>query len=99
MKCSDLMMKYTGYLHILALIVAIYGTYSQIDAVKSGKPFSPNLAIALTVMLLLRVPNQICVAQREFHGWYSVIGTVVGAASFAYLGYTEYQQAKLKKNN
>ena len=97
MKCGDSMMKYTGYLHILALIVAIYGTYSQIDAVKSGKPFSPNLAIALTVMLLLRVPNQICVAQREFHGWYSVIGTVVGAASFAYLGYTEYQQAKLKK--
>ena len=94
MKCSDSMMKYTGYLHILALIVAIYGTYSQIDAVKNGRPFSPNLAIALTVMLLLRVPNQICVAQREFHGWYSVIGTVVGAASFAYLGYTEYQQAK-----
>ena len=97
MKCSNSMMKYTGYLHILALIVAIYGTYSQIDAVKSGKPFSPNLAIALTVMLLLRVPNQICVAEREFHGWYSVIGTVVGAASFAYLGYTEYQQAKQNK--
>ena len=97
MKCSNSMMKYTGYLHILALIVAIYGTYSQIDAVKSGKPFSPNLAIALTVMLLLRVPNQICVAQREFHGWYSVIGTVVGAASFADLGYTEYQQAKQDK--
>ena len=36
MKCGDSMMKYTGYLHILALIVAIYGTYSQIDAVKSG---------------------------------------------------------------
>ena len=97
MKCSDSMMKYTGYLHILALIVAIYGTYSQIDAVKSGEPFSPNLAIALTVMLLLRVPNQICVAQKEFHGWYSVIGTVVGAASFAYLGYTEYQQANKKE--
>ena len=97
MKCSDSMMKYTGYLHILALIVAIYGTYSQIDAVKNGRPFSPNLAIALTVMLLLRVPNQICVAQREFHGWYSVIGTVVGAASFAYLGYTEYQQSKQDK--
>ena len=68
MKCSDSMMKYTGYLHILALMVAIYGTYSQIDSVKNGEPFSPNLAIALTVMLLLRIPNQICVAQRVFHG-------------------------------
>ena len=29
MKCSESMMKYTGYLHILALAVAIYGTYHQ----------------------------------------------------------------------
>ena len=91
------MMKYTGYLHILALrIVAIYGTYHQVDAVQNNKPFSPALAIALTVMLLLRVPNQICVATKEFHGWYSVFGTLMGAAGFAFLGYTEYQ-ASLKK--
>ena len=96
MKCSESMMKYTGYLHILALAVAIYGTYHQVDAVQNNKPFSPALAVALTVMLLLRVPNQICVATREFHGWYSVFGTIMGAAGFAFLGYTEYQ-ASLKK--
>mgnify|MGYP004176806213 CR=1 FL=1 len=98
MKCSESMMKYTGYLHILALAVAIYGTYTQIDSVKSGKAYSPALAIALTVMLLLRVPNQICVATREFHGWYSVFGTIMGAAGFAFLGYMEYQQSKKQKN-
>ena len=48
----------------------------KVDAVQNNKPFSPALAIALTVMLLLRVPNQICVATREFHGWYSVFGTL-----------------------
>ena len=52
MKCSPSMMKYTGYLHILALAVAIYGTYHQVDAVQNNKPFSPALAVALTVMLL-----------------------------------------------
>ena len=31
-------------------------------------------------MLLLRIPNQICVSLRESHGWYSVFGTVMGAA-------------------
>lgn len=97
MKCSPSMMKYTGYLHIIALVVAIYGTYHQIDSVKSGKAYSPYLAIALTTMLLLRVPNQICVAMNEFHGWYSVVGTLVGAASFAYLGYVEYQQSLEEK--
>ena len=64
---------------------------------KNDKPFSPALAIALTVMLLLRVPNQICVATKEFHGWYSVVGTLVGAAGFAFLGYIEYQQSLKKK--
>jgi hypothetical protein len=48
-------------------------------------------------MLLLRVPNQICVATKEFHGWYSVVGTLVGAASFAYLGYVEFQQSTEEK--
>jgi len=92
MKCSPKMMRYTGYLHILALCVAIYGTFHQIDAVKSGKPFSPALALALTLMLVLRIPNQVCVALKESHGWYSVVGTVVGAISFAYLAYAEYSQ-------
>ena len=99
MKCSPSMMKYTGYLHILALAVAIYGTYHQVDAVQNNKPFSPALAIALTVMLLLRVPNQICVATKEFHGWYSVFGTLMGAAGFAFLGYTEYQAFIKEKKN
>ena len=44
----------------------------------------------------LRLINQICVATKEFHGWYSVFGTLMGAAGFAFLGYTEYQ-ASLKK--
>lgn len=87
--CSPTMMKNTGHLHILALIVAIYGTSMQIDDVKQGKGTSAKLAIALTVMLVLRIPNQICVALQQKHGWYSVVGTVIGAGSFAYLAYME----------
>ncbi len=98
MKCSKSVMKYTGYLHIIALVVAIYGTFHQIDAVKNDKPFSPILSLSLTAMLLLRVPNQICVALKEPEGWYSVVGTLVGAASFAYLGYETYLQEKAKKS-
>ena len=93
MKCSAKMMSYTGYLHIIALAVAIYGTMHQIDAVKNKSPYSPYLSLALTTMLLLRIPNQICVATKEYHGWYSVIGTIVG---FGYLAYVEYKAAKKK---
>ena len=94
MACSPTMMKYTGYLHIIALIVAIYGTIHQVEAVRKGEPYSPALSIALTIMLALRIPNQVCVAQKIAHGWYSVIGTVVGASGFAYLAYIEYTAAK-----
>jgi hypothetical protein len=73
------------YLHVIALIIAIYGTHQQIDAVKTGNPFSTALSMSLTAMLLLRVPNQICVAMLEPHGWYSVMRTLVGATSFGYL--------------
>jgi hypothetical protein len=94
MACSPTMMKYTGYLHIVALIVAIYGTIHQVEAVRKGEPYSPALSIALTIMLALRIPNQVCVAQKISHGWYSVIGTVVGASGFAYLAYIEHKAAK-----
>jgi len=98
MKCSAAMMKYTGYLHIIALVIAIYGTMKQIDAVKNNEPYSIALSLSLTLMLLLRVPNQICVSFKEYHGWYSVIGTLVGAASFAYLSYETYHQEQLKNS-
>ena len=98
MKCSKAMMKYTGYLHIIALVVAIYGTMHQIDAVKNDKPYSVALSLSLTVMLLLRVPNQVCVALNQPEGWYSVIGTMVGATSFAYLSYETYMHEKAKSH-
>jgi len=98
MKCSPKMMEYTGYLHIVALVVALYGTYAQIDAVKTGKPFSMALALSLTIMLLLRIPNQICVALQESHGWYSVLGTVMGAAGFGLLAYETYKKSEEQKS-
>ena len=89
-KCSSSMMKYTGYFQIVALFVALYGTMKQIESVRNDKPASIWLSLSLAVMLLLRVPNQICVALNEFHGWYSVVGTLIGAASFLYLTYETY---------
>jgi hypothetical protein len=92
-------MKATGYLHILALIIAIYGTMHQIDSVKNNKPSSIALSLSLTAMLMLRVPNQVCVALNQPEGWYSVIGTLVGAASFAYLGYETYIHEQTTKKS
>ena len=97
-KCSNAMMKYTGYLHFVALAVAIWGTMKQIDDVKADKPTSIWLSLSLAIMLILRIPNQICVATRESHGWFSVLGTVMGALSFLYLTYETYKHGQETKN-
>lgn len=94
MVCSSSMMKYTGYLHVLALIVAAVGTYKQIESVQKGEPVSIALSLSLMIMLLLRIPNQICVAYESAHGWYSVVGTLFGATAFAFLTYFNYMAAK-----
>jgi len=93
MACSKRIMHLTGLLHIVALFVAIIGTYKQIESVKSGAGPSVALSLSLMIMLLLRIPNQVCVALESSHGWYSVIGTMFGAASFAVLTYYNYQAA------
>ena len=98
-KCSSSMMRYTGYLHIVALFVALYGTMKQIESVRNDQPASVWLSLSLAVMLLLRVPNQICVAFNEYHGWYSVVGTLLGAASFLYLTYETHLANKRKNKN
>jgi len=99
MKCNKLVMKITGYLHILALGVSILGTYKQIESIKRNVPYSPWLSISLVFMLLLRIPSQICVSLSESHGWFTVIGTLMGATGFSIVAYMTYkkQQEEDKK--
>lgn len=87
MKCSPFIMNLTGYLHIFSLAFAVFGTYMQIDALHKDKPNSIWLSLSLCIMLLLRIPNQVCLSLIHSHGWYNVIGTLMGSLSFAYLTY------------
>jgi hypothetical protein len=97
MKCSSKFMKYSGYLHGIALLVAMIGTYKQIISVKNDEPASIALSLSLMIMLFLKIPNQICMAYLHSHGWFSVIGTIFGIISFAILTY--YNYLAIKKHN
>ena len=37
--CGDTTMRLTGYLHFIAMVVAIGGTYMQIESTIKGNPF------------------------------------------------------------
>lgn len=92
MKCNSTIIKFTGYLHIVSLLFAIFGTYKQIEALNENKKNSIWLTLSLTFMLLMRIPNQICLSFIHPHGWYNVIGTLLGAMSFAYLTYLTHEK-------
>ena len=85
MLCSSHIYKLTGTLHVLALIISFVGMLMQIDAVNSGNPYSLWLPLSLALMLLLRIPNQVCVALQHSHGWYSVVGTCLAIFGYVYL--------------
>ena len=94
MKCSPFIMNLTGYLHIISLMFAVFGIYMQIDALHKNKSNSIWLSFSLCIMLLLRIPNQICLSFMHSHGWYNVIGTLMGASSFGYLSYLTHLKNK-----
>jgi len=59
----------------------------QIQAMHTNQPNSIWLSLSLCIMLLLRIPNQVCLSFIHHHGWYNVIGTLLGVLSFGYLTY------------
>ena len=99
MGCSLRMMKLTGSLHVIALMVTMFGTYKQIESINAGEPASLALSLSLMMMMLLRVPNQICVALESSHGWLSVVGSILGAMAFGILTYYNYKAIKLHSQN
>ena len=37
MECDDLFFNVSGKLHILSLIIAVFGTYKQIDSIQNDE--------------------------------------------------------------
>jgi len=93
-KCSSKVMKITGIFHILAIMAALIGTGYQFYHVKTQKALSYSLPLSLAVMMLLRIPNQVCVARKESHGWLSVTGSVIAMITYIALSIVIYQESQ-----
>ena len=93
-KCSSKIMKITGIFHILAIMAALIGTGYQFYFVKTHQALSYSLPLSLSVMMLLRIPNQICVARKESHGWLSVTGSVIAMITYIALSVVIYQESQ-----
>ena len=94
MKCSKEFKEITKYLHIVSLIITIIGTSIQFYYLMNNQTKPYVLSFSLTLFLLLRIPNQICVAYNDSDGWYTVFGTILGILSFGMISILEYQKEK-----
>lgn len=83
----------TGALHTLALVISFVGILLQIHSVKTDQPFSIWLPLALSIALLLRLPNQICVSLDNKHGWFSTIGSLLAITGYVYLVITTHNKS------
>tara|TARA_B100000686_G_scaffold328345_1_gene388238 strand:+ start:535 stop:831 length:297 start_codon:yes stop_codon:yes gene_type:complete len=87
-------MKITGGFHVLAIMAALIGTGFQFYNVKTHKALSYSLPLGLAIMMLFRIPNQICVAWREPHGWFSVVGSAIAMVTYIALTIMTHQESK-----
>lgn len=92
--CSPKVMKITGVFHFFAIMAALIGTGFQFYNVKTHKALSYSLPLGLAIMMLLRIPNQVCVAWREPHGWFSVVGSVIAMITYIALTIVTHHESK-----
>lgn len=94
MVCSSLVYQITGTLHALALVVSFVGMIMQIHSVQSNQPFSIWLPLSLAIMMVLRIPNQICTSLKDSHGWMSVVGTLLAILGYSVLVIQTHNKAR-----
>ena len=92
--CSPKVMKITGVFHFFAIMAALIGTGFQFYNVKTHKALSYSLPLGLAIMMLLRIPNQVCVAWREPHGWFSVVGSAIAMITYIALTIVTHHESK-----
>ena len=98
MKCTKSGFKITGVLHVLALLVTFIGMGFQFYSVANDQPYAIWLPLTLCIMMLMRIPNQICVALENSHGWFSVMGSIFGLSGYIALTVVTFSKSKTTGN-
>ena len=81
-QCSPKIFKLSHYFHIIAIIVIIIGTSINMYASLNHKYTGFWLPLALSIMCIFRLPNQICVSYIHKDGWLSVIGSIIALIAY-----------------
>ena len=87
MKCSTNSKRISGYIHLVSVLIIAIFTFIQIYSIEKHKNTRYWIPIAIIITILLHLPNLICLALNEWHGWYTIIGSILAIILNSYLIY------------
>lgn len=85
MNCSPLFKQVTGYLHGIAILIIAIFSAIQIYKLQNGDDSTYWIPLGITLMMILRLPNVICIALNDYHGWYVVVGSIIAIITNSYI--------------
>lgn len=85
MHCSETFRTISGYFHGLAIVIIAIFSGIQIYDLKSGSPNRYWVPLGIAIMMALRLPNVICIALNDSHGWFVFVGSIVALVVNAYI--------------
>ena len=85
MHCTPRFKQITGYLHGLAIFIIAIFSGIQIYDIKAGKKSTYWIPLGIAIMMALRLPNVVCIALNDPHGWYVFVGSIIALISNAYI--------------
>ena len=97
-KCSSTLRTITGFLHGIAIAVVIIFSGIQIYNIKKETQIHYWLPLSIAIMMALRLPNIICVALNDSHGWFMVVGTIAALITYSYITKISYDMSKKHRN-
>ena len=87
MKCSDKFKKISGHIHLISVLVITVFTFLQIYSIEKHKNTQYWIPIGIIITILLHLPNLVCLALNDWHGWYTITGSILAIILNAYLIY------------
>ena len=77
MACSEQLRHVTGWIHGFSILVVTIVASIDLYNLVNNNLISIWFPLSIAFMMLLRIPNQICVATNVSNGWYSLITSIL----------------------
>jgi CHASE2 domain-containing sensor protein len=87
MKCSKRIKSLSGHLHAFSILIIAVFSIIQVYLLETKHDTRFWIPIGLVIMILLHLPNIICIALKDWHGWYTFIASIITLLLNAYLIY------------